>query len=341
MPVLSASEWDSFLTGYPEAHVLQSGAWGELKSAFDWTPVRIASAMSATSVMSGQSGAQVLFRRLPLGFSVAYVPKGPLGPCAAWESLWPELDRVCLQRRAVFLLVEPDASEPLGEDILSTMQKFGQAAPPIQPRHTVLVDISGTEEQVLERMKQKTRYNIHLAERKGVVVNQVDDLAGFNALMKVTGARDGFEVHSPEYYRRAFDLFSPDGHCALLIAEYEGRPLAGLMVFYRGGRAWYFYGASSDEERNRMPAYLLQWQAIRWARQHGCLEYDLWGIPDEDEAALEAHFTGRSDGLWGVYRFKRGFGGRLDRSAGAWQRVYNPLLYRLYQWRMKNRNPGG
>jgi peptidoglycan pentaglycine glycine transferase (the first glycine) len=332
MPVLSSSEWDSFLTGYPEAHLLQSGAWGELKSAFDWTPVRI---------QFGQSGAQVLFRRLPLGFSVAYVPKGPVGDCQAWESLWPELDRVCRQRRAVFLLVEPDASEPLDNDLQAAMQKFGQAAPPIQPRRTVLVDLSGTEEQVLERMKQKTRYNIHLAERKGVVVKQVNDLLGFNTLMKVTGARDGFEVHSLEYYQCVFDLFSPHERCAMLVAEYEGRPLAGLMVFYRGDRAWYFYGASSDEERNRMPSYLLQWEAMRWARRHGCREYDLWGIPDEDEAVLEAHFTDRSDGLWGVYRFKRGFGGRLDRSAGAWQRVYNPLLYRLYQWRMKKRNPGG
>src|SRR5664279_3404613 len=122
MPVLSASEWDAFLTGYPEAHVLQSSAWGELKSAFDWTALRIA---SATSGMSGLSGAQVLFRRLPLGFSVAYIPKGPVGPCVAWESLWPELDRVCRQHQAVFLLVEPDASEPLSEGLLSTMQKFG------------------------------------------------------------------------------------------------------------------------------------------------------------------------------------------------------------------------
>jgi lipid II:glycine glycyltransferase (peptidoglycan interpeptide bridge formation enzyme) len=341
MPVLSASEWDSFLTRYPEAHVLQSSVWGELKSAFDWTPVRIESAQSAQAAESSESGAQVLFRRLPLGFSVAYLPKGPLGEYAAWDSLWPELDRVCRQHRAVFLLVEPDASEPPNKELLVAMQKFGKAAQPIQPRRTVLVDLSGSEEQVLERMKQKTRYNIHLAQRKGVVVNPVDDLLGFNALMKITGERDGFEVHSPQYYRRAFDLFSPQGRCALLVAEYEGRPLAGLMVFYQGRRAWYFYGASSDEERNRMPAYLLQWEAMRWARQHGCSEYDLWGVPDVDEAVLESHFTDRSDGLWGVYRFKRGFGGRVDRSAGAWQRVYNPLLYRLYQWRMKNRNPGG
>ena len=330
MPVLSASEWDLFLTGYPEAHILQTSAWGELKSAFDWIPVHI---------QSGQAGAQVLFRHLPLGFSVAYVPKGPLGE--HWASLWPELDRICRRRHAIFLLVEPDASEPLSEELRLAMQDFGQPALPIQPRRTVLVDLTGSEEQVLERMKQKTRYNIHLAQRKGIVVKQVADLGKFYPLMKVTGERDNFEFHNPDYYRRVFDLFNPHGRCALLIAEYEDRPLAGLMVFYQGSRAWYFYGASSDEERNRMPAYLLQWEAMRWARQHGCRAYDLWGVPDQDEAVLEAHFTDCSDGLWGVYRFKRGFGGRLVRSAGAWQRVYNPILYRLYWWMMKNRTPGG
>jgi len=329
MPVLSVSEWDSFLARYPEAHILQTSAWGQLKSAFNWTPV---------CIQAGQAGAQVLFRRLPLGFSVAYVAKGPVG--IEWGNLWPELDKVCRRRGAIFLLVEPDASEPLSQELQQTMQGLGMAAFPIQPRRTILVDLSGTEEQVLERMKQKTRYNIHLAERRGVVVNQEDDLDKFYSLMKVTGERDGFEVHSREYYRRAYSLFSSVGRCALLIAEYEGRPLAGLIVFYQGRRAWYLYGASNDEERNRMPAYLLQWEAMRWARQHGCDEYDLWGVPDEEEAVLEAHFTDRSEGLWGVYRFKRGFGGRLERSAGAWQRVYNPLLYRLYQWRMKNRTPG-
>jgi lipid II:glycine glycyltransferase (peptidoglycan interpeptide bridge formation enzyme) len=328
MPVLLASEWDSFLTQQPETHILQTSAWGELKAAFGWTPVRI---------QSGQAGAQVLFRRLPLGLSVAYLPKGPVGE--VWESLWPELDKICRRYNAIFLLVEPDTSEPLTKERLLTMQKFGQAAPPIQPRRTMLVDLTGSEEQVLERMKQKTRYNIHLAHRKGVVVNQADAPGKFFSLMKVTGERDCFEVHSLEYYQRAFDLFSPDGRCALLMAEYEGRPLAGLMVFFQGLRAWYFYGASSDEERNRMPAYLLQWEAMRWARQHGCREYDLWGVPDEDEAVLDAYFTRRSDGLWGVYRFKRGFGGRLARSAGAWQRVYKPILYRLYRWRMKNKTP--
>ena len=119
----------------------------------------------------------------------------------------------------------------------------------------------------------------------------------------------------------------------LLVAEYEGRPLAALMVFARGRRAWYLFGASTDRERNRMPAYLLQWEAMRWARARGCEEYDLWGVPDEEEPALEACFETRTGGLWGVYRFKRGFGGRVVRAAQARDRVYNRLLYRVYLWR--------
>jgi lipid II:glycine glycyltransferase (peptidoglycan interpeptide bridge formation enzyme) len=79
-----------------------------------------------------------------------------------------------------------------------------------------------------------------------------------------------------------------------------------------------------------MPNYLLQWEAMRWARSRGCEEYDLWGVPDEDEPTLEAGFAGRDDGLWGVYRFKRGFGGQLRRAAQSMDRVYNPLLYRAY-----------
>jgi lipid II:glycine glycyltransferase (peptidoglycan interpeptide bridge formation enzyme) len=115
-----------------------------------------------------------------------------------------------------------------------------------------------------------------------------------------------------------------------LLAEHEGRLLAGLVVFGQGDTACYMYGASADEGRYLMPNYLLQWEAMLWARERGCRLYDLWGIPDEDAATLEAHFTERSDGLWGVYRFKRGFGGRVVRAAGAWDLVYAPLRYQLY-----------
>jgi lipid II:glycine glycyltransferase (peptidoglycan interpeptide bridge formation enzyme) len=179
-------------------------------------------------------------------------------------------------------------------------------------------------------MKQKTRYNIKLAEKKGVVVQPSADINSFYGLMTATGQRDGFGIHSQSYYQAAYDLFSEKDNCILNIATFEGKPLAGLMAFYSGARAWYFYGASNDEERQRMPTYLLQWETMRWAASKGCKVYDLWGVPDFEEDVLESQFSGRGDGLWGVYRFKRGFGGRLLRSAGAWDRVYNPLLYKLY-----------
>jgi lipid II:glycine glycyltransferase (peptidoglycan interpeptide bridge formation enzyme) len=126
----------------------------------------------------------------------------------------------------------------------------------------------------------------------------------------------------------------------LLQAEYDHQPLAAVMVFARGNRSWYFYGASSNLERNRMPAYLVQWEAMRWAASRGCTVYDLWGIPDLPEEKLEAGFTEKEEGLWSVYRFKRGFGGSIQRSVGAWVRVYHPLLYRLYQVIAQRRSQG-
>ncbi len=105
------------------------------------------------------------------------------------------------------------------------------------------------------------------------------------------------------------------------------------MVFAHGKTAAYLYGASSDEERQRMPNYAVQWAAIQWARERGCTQYDLWGVPDQPEEELEANFRKYSHDLWGVYRFKRGFGGQVKRTVGTADRVYNKLVYRLYQWR--------
>jgi peptidoglycan pentaglycine glycine transferase (the first glycine) len=325
MAVLTAAEWDRFLEKAPNAHLLQTSAWGDLKAQFGWRVKR---------VVVGRTGAQVLFRPLPLGFSFAYVPKGPVG--ADWPALWPELHRVCRSQHAVLLKVEPDDWEAQDPQAAAEMSErfpgFVSGDVSVQPRRTIVTSLEGGEADWLARMKQKTRYNIRLAEKKGVVVQPSQDLDAFYRLMQVTGTRDGFGVHSREYFQEAFRLFEPLGMGVLLMAEYAGRPLAGLMAFARGNRAWYFYGASNDEERSRMPTYLLQWEAMRWAKARGCQEYDLWGVPDTDEAALEAGFSSRSYGLWGVYRFKRGFGGRLLRSAGAWDRAYLPFVYPLYRW---------
>jgi lipid II:glycine glycyltransferase (peptidoglycan interpeptide bridge formation enzyme) len=321
MPVVSLIEWNQYLQSHPNAHLLQTGEWGELKSGFGWEPVRI---------ISGGVGVQILFRKLPLGFTIGYVPKPLFGRqlLVNNDSFWEELDSVAKHYHAIFLKIEPDAwnEHPLfmegGKVRVSTHN--------IQPPRTIIIDIKNSEDEILARMKQKTRYNIRLAEKKGVTVRVWNNIESFHKMMLVTGDRDRFGIHSLEYYRRAYELFHPTAMCELLVAEYEGKPLAALMVFAWGRRAWYFYGASTDEERNRMPTYLLQWEAIKWAKARGCEEYDLWGVPDEDEKALEANFETRHDGLWGVYRFKRGFGGELKRAAQAIDRVYSPSLYWAY-----------
>jgi lipid II:glycine glycyltransferase (peptidoglycan interpeptide bridge formation enzyme) len=148
--------------------------------------------------------------------------------------------------------------------------------------------------------------------------------------MSITARRDGFAAHAETYYRRALELFAPSDQAELFVARVEDQPIAALMVFRQGRRAWYLYGASSDEHREKMAAYLLQWQAMRWARENGCNQYDLWGVPDLEEGDLEERFVEGRGGLWGVYRFKRGFGGRLHRTAGAYDRVYSRPLYALY-----------
>jgi lipid II:glycine glycyltransferase (peptidoglycan interpeptide bridge formation enzyme) len=333
MPIVSLPEWQEFLRDQPNAHLLQTAEWGELKSNFGWTPIRL---------ITGKRGGQILFRKLPVGYTLGYIPK-PIhanGDLATNDIFSIELDQLCLERKAIFCKLEPDSWD---QDHLAEIGEFKHlriSQHSIQPPRTIVIKIESSEDEILSRMKQKTRYNIRLAEKKGVRVHPWDDLVSFHKMMNTTGERNRFGAHSLEYYRKAYELFHSAGLCELLVAEYEGVPLAALMVFARGNRAWYLYGASTDDQRNLMPTYLLQWEAIRWARSRGCESYDLWGVPDHDEAALEAGFEKRSDGLWGVYRFKRGFGGELKRASPAYDRVYNPGLYSIYRLRMAGREAG-
>lgn len=328
MPIITSSQWDDFSLSRSDVHLLQTSMWGELKNQFGWYAVHF---------LSGSIGAQVLFRRLPFGFHIAYIPKGPVGH--DWNCLWPEIHAYCQRNRTVFLRVEPDLEELIESDYLDQLQGFVMVNDTIQPRQTVYIDISGSPEEWLARMKQKARYNTRLAEKKDVRVSESRDFDAFDQLMQKTGERDGFGVHTLDYYRSAYQAFEKKGNVALLQAEFSGKPLAMLMVFAHGSRAYYLYGASGDDERQRMPTYLLQFEAMKWACARGCTQYDLWGIPDASESDLEAGFEQRSDGLWGVYRFKRGLGGRIYRSVPGFDYVYNPLLYKIVHWRM-NRNRG-
>ncbi len=326
--------WNRFVAAHPCGNLLQTTQWGMLKAGFGWKWELV----TVGDQNAPKAGAVVLYRQLPLGLgTIAYVPRGPLVNWSDRDTvaeLFSALHAAARRRGAWACWIEPEvgnasahtASLVLAEASLVDLG-YHRAARTVQPRRTIIMDIAPAEEEILMTMKPKTRYNIRLSERKGVAVREgsVADVETYYSLMEVTGERDEFGVHTLGYYRKALELFAPEGQVALLLAEHEGEPLAGLMVFAVGEKSWYIYGASSDQHRNLMPAYAIQWAAIRWARSRGCTTYDLWGIPDADEETLEAEFTERSDGLWGVYRFKRGFGGDVVRYTGLWERALNPL----------------
>jgi lipid II:glycine glycyltransferase (peptidoglycan interpeptide bridge formation enzyme) len=346
----NAGGWEAFASAHPNAHLLQSANWGKLKSAFGWSARIVAVREGDQENDPIVAGAQILFRRLPFGLgTMAYIPAGPLF-CGedphnpANLLLWQGIDSAARKQRAAFLKVEPCNWYRSRPNLPAQLQASGlhPSLQTIQPPRTVLIDLTSGEEAVLKRMNQSTRYKSKLGPKKEVAVREgtATDLASFNALMAITGQRDQFGVHSPDYYRMAFDLFSKEGQCALLLAAYAGRDLAGVMAFRYGSNAYYLYGASSDEERNRMPTYIVQWAAIQWAMRHGAQRYDLWGVPDAEPETLEAEFEQRHEGLWGVYGFKRGFGGQVIRSVGAWDKAYNPALYALYKLYARRRNLG-
>jgi lipid II:glycine glycyltransferase (peptidoglycan interpeptide bridge formation enzyme) len=293
------------------------------------------------------AGAQVLFRRLPLSYSLAYIPKGPM---IDWNNrnqvdVWlAAMHQLCGSRRSAFLKIEPHGRGDAA--LYEAVSRYGFVASPltVQPPRTILIDIMPSEEEILAGMKQKTRYNIRLAARKGVSVHvgSLDDVPIFYQLLQTTGERDRFGIHSQEYFRAMLTLFGPS-QAALLLAKVQGEAVAGLIVLGHGSTAYYLFGASSNTHREKMPTYLLQWEAIRWAKSRGYQAYDLWGIPDSDEAELETDFLAQSQsasGLWGVYRFKRGFGGQITRAAGAFDFVYHRPLYWAYRHWMLRRQRG-
>lgn len=322
------SAWNQGLLAFPDPHVLQTWEWGEVKVQTGWRAFPLLFKRDARTV------AQALVLRRPVPatpLGLGYTPKGPI---LDWRdedtaaAVLRALTEVARALRLLFLKIDPDVSpdEEVGQSILRALQHQGWRFSPqqIQFRNTVLVDLSGEEEDLLARMKSKWRYNIRLATRRGVRVREgtAADLPTFYALYEETAQRDGFLIRPYTYYEHTWRHFLARGMAALLLAEWEGETVAGLMLFLFGKRAWYMYGASgSGEARRHMPNHLLQWEAMRLARARGCTVYDMWGAPDE---------LVESDPMWGVYRFKQGFGGYFRRWIGAWDYPVYPRLYRLY-----------
>jgi len=183
---------------------------------------------------------------------------------------------------------------------------------------------------MLGRMKQKARYNVRLAERKGISMRMgsAADLPALYRMYAETSIRDGFVIRSQDYYMAAWGSFlrpyetREQPSAEVLIAEFEGQPVAAVLVYYFARRAYYLYGMSMAAHREKMPNHLLQWEAMRRARGHGCETYDLWGAPDE---------YGETDPLWGVYRFKEGLGGEVVRTVGAWDFPASAAWYHVYK----------
>ena len=179
-------------------------------------------------------------------------------------------------------------------------------------------------------MKPKTRYNVRLGSKKGVSIRLggVEDVDALYAMYDETARRDGFIIRPIDYYRDAWSSLILAKLAQPLIAEIDGEAVAGLIAFRFGSRAWDMYGMSRDAHRDKMPNHLLQWEAIRWARSMGCTVYDWWGAPNE---------LSESDPMWGVYRFKEGFGGKLTAHVGAddfavskpWYWVYSVAMPRV------------
>ncbi len=326
--ILGREDWNQGLLRFPSPHVLQTWEWGEVKAQTGWT-------MHAMRLLRGDEAiaqALVLRREVPvLPMGVGYVPKGPI---LDWEN--PEhvaetldaLQRLAHPLRLLFIKIDPDVDPdtPAGQRVIALLRERGWRPSPeqIQFRNTVLVDLQGSEEEILQRMKSKWRYNIRLATRRGVRVREgtLADLPTFYALYEETARRDRFLIRPFAYYKRVWEHFLRRGMAHLLLAEWEGTPVAGLMLFVFGERAWYMYGASAGgDARRHMPNHLLQWEAIRLARARGCTTYDMWGAPDE---------LREDDPMWGVYRFKAGFGGTFQRWIGAWDWPAQPWGYRVY-----------
>lgn len=367
--------WNSLISKLPTPHFLQTYEWGQVKAKYGWTPLyAVWTSAGKFSIFretdhcsldaADCTAAALLLKRqiLQNGFaarlSILYSPKGPL---LDWsneslrDGVLDDLQSFARKQGAIFLKMDPDVllgtGIPGAEDemedsnglaVLSELEVRGweYSSDQIQFRNTVLIDLTSTEEELLARMKQKTRYNIRLAEKKGVAlrIGKLEDLPLLYKIYAETSARDDFVIRDEAYYQAVWKLFmgnAPSSASNLqspftiyqlpfsepLIAEVNNEPVAAIFVFYFAGRAYYVYGMSRSEHREKMPSYLLQWEAMKRAKAYGCAVYDLWGAPEVFD---------ERDSMWGVYRFKEGFGGTVVRTLGAWDFAPRRLWYRMY-----------
>jgi peptidoglycan pentaglycine glycine transferase (the first glycine) len=366
-PPLTSQQWNAIVASLPGAHVLQTWEWGKVKAQFGWQPhyllwlkgagrVEFVTNRHLDHLKMKQVVAAALFlqRKIMIGgfshrMGIIYVPKGPLldwSDSNLREQVLLDLKQFAQNLSAIFIKIDPDVEvgtgvpglngyteSQVGKTVIDALKSssWQLSDEQVQFRNTVSIDLQPDEEELLANMKQKTRYNVNLAIRKGVNIRlgRSADLGLLFRMYAETSIRDGFIIRNEAYYREVWSAFlegqeprSFDQPLAqALVAEVDGVPVAGAIIFQFAGKAWYLYGMSSASHKDKMPNYLLQWEAIKRAKLANCTTYDLWGAPDE--------FVD-SDPLWGVYRFKEGLGGSVHRFIGAWDLPLNRMLYRLY-----------
>ncbi len=324
--VTPATGWNNAILPHG-GHLLQSWEWGAFKQRHGWQPERI-----SVSTAAGEGHAQMLFRRKgPV--SLGYIPRGPVIAGDA-EQIWPdllkEIDKAARRQRTITVIIEPN--EPLG--LSGSFRDAGIVAGPahLQPGRTVKVPLDD-DDAMLKRMHQKTRYNIRLAMRRGVEIERRasddDSLQQYYRLMEDTAGRNEFGIHSYAYYADFVHTFGDQSQ--LFFALVEGNVASVLIAAAFGNEAVYMYGASSTEHRAHGAAFLLQFEAMRWAREQGCTTYDLWGIPAQDPESLRSddnvRVAGSKGSDWrGLYRFKTGFGGDIITFPPTIERRYVPVL---------------
>jgi peptidoglycan pentaglycine glycine transferase (the first glycine) len=330
-------QWNTCLNQDLNGHFLQSWEWGQFKGRFGWTPHYLAWKNDHDQI---KAAALVLKRFFSSYFSILYCPRGP---SLDWSdkpicsSVLSDLQTFANSEGSIFLKIDPDVAlgeeksialdglQGLGKKVTEQLREFTwrPSAEQIQFRNSMLLDLRPSEDELLSRMKQKTRYNVRLASRRGVTVRKGDhaDLELLYRLYAETSLRDRFTIRESAYYQDAWGSFIKAGMAQPFIAEVNGEPVAAIVIFHFGKRAIYMYGMSRDLHREKMPNHLLQWEAIMWAKSRGYTLYDFWGAPD--------NFT-EEDPMWGVYRFKKGYGAEVLRTIGAWDYIAKPMLYKLY-----------
>jgi lipid II:glycine glycyltransferase (peptidoglycan interpeptide bridge formation enzyme) len=307
--VAEAQAWDATLASMPRPHLLQSYRWGELQSRFGWQAERHFIDVGDTTVPVSL----LITPTLVPGARYGYVGKGPALAAPQLNAALEPLAMLAHSHGLAFLTIEPEVEKGW------MPPRPWCRATATQPEHTSIIDLRPEPEAILAGLKSKTRYNVRLAQKRGVVVAASDDVAAFAELAEMTSARHRIQLAREPYYGALHGLMAADGTCRLYLAHHEGKPLAGIMVVRFAGRATYLFGASAPYGRSLMPAYLLHWHAIQEMRSLGDVEYDLWGIPPDDQPRHPW------SGLW---QFKSGWNGRLVTYAGAFDLPRNVTVWR-------------